>query len=298
VTRPAIGIPILAALWGGSYLLVHIALRDLGPWMVVWGRVLCGLAVVAPLAHATGALTGLRAHARPLMITGILQITLPVAFIAIGQQWIPSSLAGVLNGSVPIFVAVLAPFVDHGERATPRRAVGIAIGFAGVVAVYGLDVGTSTKAILGAVSLTLSSVFYALGPLYGRSRLGGLKPLGIVTGLLLTASVASLVPALLEWPDHVPSLGSLGALVLLGAGATGAGFVLYYGVMLKIGPGRTSIVAYLIPGFAVFYGAVLLDEHIGPGIAIGLVLILIGSFIVSRSPARITQVAPPVEPAT
>ncbi len=290
--KDVIGIVVLAALWGASYMFVHVALRDFPPGTLVWGRVTFGLLVVGTLARATGALDGVRAAWRPLAVTGLVQIAIPVALIAIGQQWIASSLAGVLNGSVPIFVALLAPVFDHGERATRRRAVGIGLGFAGVVAVYGLDIGTTWHAVLGALCLTLSSVFYAVGPLYSRSRLRGVKPLGIVTGLLASASALTLVPALLDLPTHAPSLAGVGALVALGAGGTGLAFALYYSVMFRVGPARASIVAYLIPLFSVSYGVTLLGEPFGKGVAIGLPLILVGSFVISRSPSRASPSVP------
>jgi hypothetical protein len=86
VTRPAVGIPLLAAIWGGSYLCVHLALRDMGPWVVTWGRVTLGLAVVLPLALASGGLAGLRGRLLPVVVTGVLQIVAPTTLIATGQQ--------------------------------------------------------------------------------------------------------------------------------------------------------------------------------------------------------------------
>ena len=77
--KDTLGIAVLAALWGASYLFVHVALRDFPPGTLVWGRVTFGLVVVAVLARATGALEGLRAHWRALAITGLVQIAIPVA---------------------------------------------------------------------------------------------------------------------------------------------------------------------------------------------------------------------------
>jgi drug/metabolite transporter (DMT)-like permease len=284
VRRPALGIAVLAAIWGGSYLFNEIALRELEPGAIVWARVTLGALVVWPLAISSGATAGLRASLRPLTVTGLVQIAAPIMLITVGQQWITSSLAGVLNGSVPIFVALFALALDRSERATGMRIAGIALGFAGVVAVYGLDIGTDRYAMLGAVCLTLSSVGYAIGPLYAKSRLGDLEPLGIVAVLLTVASVATLPLALAARPDGVPGPAALGSIAMVGIVGTGLAFALYYRIMLAIGPGRTSVVAYLIPLVAVLYGAVLLGEPVGGGIAIGLVLILAGSYLTARRP--------------
>jgi drug/metabolite transporter (DMT)-like permease len=183
---------------------------------------------------------------------------------------------------VPIFIALFALFVDRTERPTGLGIAGIAIGFFGVVAVYGLDVGTDGYALLGALCLTGSSIGYAIGPLYAKSRLAELEPLGIVAVLLTVASVATLPLALVQVPQAVPSAAALGSVAMVGIVGTGLGFALYYWIMQTIGPGRASVVAYLIPGVAVLYGATLLDEPVGGGIAIGLVLIGAGSYLTAR----------------
>ena len=276
---------MLASIWGGSYLFNEIALRDLDPGMIVWGRVTLGALTIWPLAILSGATASLRPYLKPLVVTGVIQIATPITLITVGQQWIASSLAGVLNGSVPIFLALFAIFLDRSERPTGLRIAGIALGFAGVVAVYGLDVGTDRYALLGAVCLTASSVGYAIGPLYAKSRLADVEPLGIVAVLLTTASVATLPLALLEFPDDLPGPAAVGSVVMVGVVGTGLAFALYYRIMQTIGPARTSVVAYLIPGVAVLYGATLLDEPIGGGIAIGLVLIAAGSYLTARRSA-------------
>ena len=276
---------MLALIWGGSYLFNEIALRELGPGVIVWGRVTLGAMTVWPLAALSGATAAIRPHLKPLVITGVVQIATPITLITVGQQWIASSLAGVLNGSVPIFLALFATVLDRSERPTGMRMAGIALGFAGVLAVYGLDVGTDPYALLGAICLTGSSIGYAIGPLYAKSRLAGVEPLGIVAVLLTTASVATLPLALLELPDTAPGPAALGSVAMVGVVGTGLAFALYYRIMQTIGPARTSVVAYLIPGVAVVYGATLLDEPIGGGIAIGLVLILVGSYLTARRSA-------------
>ena len=109
---------MLAAVWGGSYLFNEIALRELGPGMIVWSRVTLGALTVWPLAILTGATGAIRSHLKPLVVTGIVQIASPITLITVGQQWIASSLAGVLNGSVPIFLALFALVLDRSERPT------------------------------------------------------------------------------------------------------------------------------------------------------------------------------------
>ena len=280
--RPVLGIVVLAAVWGGSYLFNEIALRELAPGVIVWSRITLGALTIWPLAVLAGATSAIRSHLKPLLFTGVMQIAIPITLITVGQQWIASSLAGVLNGSVPIFIALFALVLDRSERPTGIRVAGIGLGFGGVVAVYGLDVGTDRYALLGAICLTGSSIGYAIGPLYAKSRLSRVEPLGIVAVLLSAASVATLPLALADLPDAVPSAAAMGSVAMVGVVGTGLAFALYYRIMQTIGPARTSVVAYLIPGVAVLYGATLLDEPVGGGIAIGLMLILAGSYLTAR----------------
>ena len=280
--RPVLGIVVLASVWGGSYLFNEIALRELAPGVIVWSRITLGALTIWPLAVLAGATSAIRSHLKPLLFTGVMQIAIPITLITVGQQWIASSLAGVLNGSVPIFIALFALVLDRSERPTGIRVAGIGLGFGGVVAVYGLDVGTDRYALLGAICLTGSSIGYAIGPLYAKSRLSRVEPLGIVAVLLSAASVATLPLALADLPDAVPSAAAVGSVAMVGVVGTGLAFALYYRIMQTIGPARTSVVAYLIPGVAVLYGATLLDEPVGGGIAIGLMLILAGSYLTAR----------------
>jgi drug/metabolite transporter (DMT)-like permease len=218
--------------------------------------------------------------------------------IAIGEQWITSSMAGLLQSSVPIFVALLALWVDRDERAGGRRWLGIAIGIAGVSLVVGLEIGGGLYALLGAGALLLSSLCYAIGPLYAKSRLAALPPLAIGSMLPVVATVALLPAALADPPDHVPAIETWAAMVVLGVFGTGLGFVMYYAIMQDVGPGRASFVAYLIPPFALGYGALLADERVGPGALGGLVLILVGSWLATnRRSAAPPEPAPAAEPA-
>jgi drug/metabolite transporter (DMT)-like permease len=282
----------LAALWGSSYLMIRVALDDLGPAAVACGRTALGALFLLPIAHRAGALRGLGRHRRAFVVTGVVQLALPLVLIAIGEQWITSSLAGLLQSSVPIFVALLALWLDPGERAGLQRWLGIALGFAGVALVVGFEVGGGLYALLGAGALLLSSVGYALGPLYAKKRLAGLPPLGIASVLAAVATVALLPAAAVAPPDHGPALETWAAMLLLGVFGTGLGFLMYYALMQDVGPGRASFVAYLIPAFAILYGGLLADEPIGRWALVGLALILTGSYVATNARSQVSLAAP------
>ncbi len=270
---------LLAAIWGGSYALIKIALGEgLDPLQISAGRLVLGSAVLVPLAWKMNALAGVRRQLRPIAPIGLVQIAIPVTAIAVGQQWIPSSTAGVLNSSVPIFIAILSPFILH-LHAQRLQLVGIAIGIVGVGLVYGIDLGTGFYATLGALALTLSSVGYALGPLLAARFISGISPLGMATSLIAVSAVV-MAPILVIDPPPITPKAFL-VVLLLGIVGTGFGFALYYHALQFVDAQRTSIIAYLIPGFAVLYGLPL-GERPGPGILVGLVLILGGSTLIAR----------------
>lgn len=271
----------LAATWGGSYALIKVGLRDLSPGSVTFLRLVLGSLFLLPIALRSGALAGVRERLGWVAVVAVIQILIPVSLIATGEQWIPSSLAGVLNGSVPIFMALLAPLLVREETPGARQIAGIALGFVGVVAVYGIDIGGGFYGTLGALCMTGSSIGYALGPLLARRRLSELAPIGLVTSMLGVAAVLTAPVLLIDGPSEMPGWKALAAVVVLGALGTGTAFAVYYRVQAVVGPTRTSVVAYLIPGFALVYGLPL-GESIGPGAIVGLVCIVGGSVLLAR----------------
>lgn len=272
----------MAALWGSSYLFIKVALHDFTPVFTTWLRLVCGLAVVAPVALRAGVLPLLRGHARGLLLVAAVQIAIPVTLVAVGELWIASSLAGLLNATIPLFVVLLAPALGQSEPLHGRRLAGLALGFAGVACIVGIDIGGNSHLLLGAACLTCSSIGYALGNLTGTRYLSDVPPLAIVTGLLASAVILTLPAALAGLPGHTPGAGPVAAVLALGAGGTGIAYLLYYSVLQRIGPARTSLVAYLIPAFAILYGVLLLDEPLTAGLAAGLPLVLAGCWLAGR----------------
>jgi drug/metabolite transporter (DMT)-like permease len=273
---------LLAALWGSSYLFIKVALHDFTPVFTTWLRLVCGLAVVLPVAARAGVLPRLRGHARGLLIVATVQIAIPVTLVAIGELWIASSLAGLLNATIPLFVVLLAPALGQSEPLHGRRIAGLAIGFAGVACIVGIDVGDNAHLLLGAACLTISSLGYGLGNLTGKRYLSDVPPLAIVVGLLAIASALTLPVALAGLPAHAPSAGPVAAVAALGIGGTGIAYLLYYAVLQRVGPARASLVAYLIPAFAIVYGVLLLDEPLTAGLVAGLPLVLAGCWLAGR----------------
>jgi drug/metabolite transporter (DMT)-like permease len=287
----------LAALWGASYLFIKVSLDDLGPVEIVFARTALASLVLAPVALRRGAFAPLRRAWRWIPLLAVVQIVAPFLLITVGEQHISSSLAGILVSAAPIFTALLALRFDHAERSRGWRLVGVVLGIAGVGLLFGVDLTGGTEQALGGLAVLLASLGYAIGALLLKHRLKGVPPVGIVASTM-GVSALILVPALpFALPhSHAPGLDTVGAMLALGIGATGLAFLIFYTLIADVGPARASIVAYVAPGFAVFYGALLLDESIGVGTVVGLVLILGGSYLAAegRIPWRARTAA--VEP--
>jgi drug/metabolite transporter (DMT)-like permease len=289
----------LASLWGASYLFIKIGLHDFSPAMVVFLRTLLAALVLAPLALRRGALRGLRPLFWPIMLLAAVQVAVPFLLISWGEEEISSSLAGILVATAPILTALLAIFISREERPSALGGVGIAIGIVGVALLLGVDVGGDSAALVGGLAVVVASLGYALGGFYLKARFADTQPIGLTTATMLASAVLVLPVALASFPADAPGLGPVAAMAALGAGGTGIAFVVYYTLIASVGPVKSSIVAYIAPVFAVFYGVLFLDEPFTVGTLVGMTLILGGSWIAgqSRSPGRASAAPADTAPA-
>jgi len=284
---------VLAALWGASYMFIEITLDGgLSDAFIVFARTLLGALVLAPVALRADAFAPARGHLGWLAVVAGVQIVAPFLLITIGQHHVPSSLAGVLVASAPIFTALIAAAAVRSERLEGRGLAGIFAGMAGIALLFGVDLGGDRATLLGGLGILLASAGYAVGALVAKRKLRGVPPVGIA-GTIMAFSALALLPTVpFSAPGAVPDAGTLAALVALGAGGTGIAFLIFYMLNAEIGPSRAAIVAYIAPVFSVLYGVTLLDEGFTAGTAAGLVLILGGSYVAAEGRAPWRRRAP------
>lgn len=283
-----------AATWGASYLFIKVALDDLSEGALVWIRVALGALVLVPLAVRAGALRPLRGRLRWLVVVTLFQVVGPFLLIASGQRAVPSAMAGILVSAAPLFTAVLAARFDSAERLRGWAGAGVLLGMLGVVLLFGVDLTGGRDELVGGLMVLLAALGYAIAALLVKARLTGVPAVGIVAGEMLVAAVITFPLLLAGLPTAVPGLDTIAAMVALGAGGTGLAFLWYYTLLAELGPARASLIAYIAPGFAVVYGAVLLGERITVGTVAGLALILLGSWLGAqgRLPRWLTRSAP------
>jgi drug/metabolite transporter (DMT)-like permease len=294
----------VAAVWGGSFMLTSIAIRDLAVPVVALLRTGMGALVLLPIALARGALAGFRTQLGSVFSLGIVQLAAPFLLLGYGQRSVPSGMAGILVSSTPLWTALLAVWIDHEERSRGRGLVGLAVGFVGVALLCGLELSGSLDTLLGAIALLLGALSYALGGFLGKARVRGMTPVGAITGAMLGGTVALAPLALATLPDRAPGVGPLAAAIALGSISGGLGWLMYYIVLAESGPAKSAVALYLVPAFAVIYGAVLLGERLTAAAIAGLALVVSGSWLAAsqgrrppRPPRRISPSAPRPSPA-
>ena len=281
MTRRAwVAFAVASIIWGVPYLFIEIAVRHgVTPPALAWGRVTLGALVLLALAWRAGTLPSLRGRWRWLLAYAVAEICIPFPMLAFGESRVPSSLAAIMVATVPLIGAVLAMRFDHSERPTPVRAVGLLIGFCGVIALVGLDVAGHGGELLGIGAIMLTATGYAIGPMLVKHRMAGLDPRASQGAALAIAALLLAPVAALDPPQHVPTAGAIGSVAVLGLLCTAGGFVVYAILIGEAGSSRATVITYVNPVVAVALGVALLGEQPGTGAIAGLLLILAGGWL-------------------
>jgi drug/metabolite transporter (DMT)-like permease len=275
----------LAALWGGSYLLIRIAVPAFGPMSLMAVRV--GIAAIVlwiGLGLTRRTPTELRKNAAPLIVVGAVNGAIPFALIAGAEVHLTASLAAVLGATVPLF-SVLIGAAWLGQRVSARQALGLLMGVGGVAVLVGWSpMALTTETMLGVGALLLASASYAFSGLFTRAKLAHLPSTTIALGQQVGATALLLEPALLNPPPFPIPGNALWAVLALAVLCTSLAFLLYFYLLAEIGALRTQTVTYLIPVFGMAWGALFLDEPITRGMVVGLGVILASVLLVNRAP--------------
>ncbi len=284
-------IGLLGLIWGGSFLSNVILLRELGVLTTVAARVtLAALALWVYVGLARLPVPrGLRAW-RDFAVMGFLNVALPFSLIVWAQVHVASGLASILNAATAIFGVLVAALVFADERLTGQKAAGVALGFAGVATVIGLDALTRfDPSSLAQLALITAAVSYGFGGAWARARLTGYRP-QVAAAAMLTMSAVMMVPYAL-WVEGPPTLDypaqTWAAMAYLSLFATAGAFLLYYRVMPVVGAGNMSLVTLLVSPVAIVLGAVFLGETLDPRAYLGFALLAAGLMVIDGRVLRV-----------
>ena len=273
----------LCVIWGLPYFFIKLALTEMTPLGVAWGRIALGAVALLPVAWKRGSLKGLLSHKRIVLAFAFAELIVPFILISVGERWVSSSLAGILIATVPMMVILLSPLFGVHERLSARRLAGLVIGLVGVVTLLGLDAVGGVLGWVGVGCIVVATLGYATGALLVQRHMSGLDELGAIAASLGVATLIMMPAALWSMPAKVPSLLVLTSLAVLGVVCSAVALSLFFFLIAQIGAARAAVITYVNPAVAALLGVLVLHESFGPGAVLGLALILLGSWLATHS---------------
>lgn len=291
-TRDIADLLFLGSLWGASFLFMRIAAPEFGPMAMVEMRVAIAAAALVPVYLASRRDRSVDGKLGPIVAIGLINSTAPFCLLAYATIHVPSGFAAILNATSPAWGALIA-YLWLKDRLTVGRIIGLILGITGVVVLvwnkFSFGEGGSALAILAALGATL---LYGFGANYTKRYLHGVDTIAASTLSLLVAAVVLAPFAVVTWPSQAVSLKAWASVAGLGVLCTAMAYIFYFRLVTHVGPARAIAVTFLVPVFAVVWGAIFLDEQITPNMIAGGAVILLGTALstgVLRIPARSVQ---------
>lgn len=276
----------MCVIWGIPYLLIRVAVREVAPPTLVFARTAPAALLLLPLAAGRRELLSVLCRWRWLVVYSLVELAVPWLFLSEAEERLSSSTSGLLVAATPLVAAIIYPLLSRSEHLRLHRGqlAGLLIGFAGVGALVGFDLRGIGIEPVAEVAVTV--VGYACGPLIIDRKLSDLPPLGVVSVSVAVTALIYLPVALTHLPSHL-SAEAGASVATLAVVCTAAAFVTFFALVTTIGPSRSLVITYFNPLVAVLLGCTVLGEPFGPGIVVGLPLVLAGSVLATRgSPAR------------
>lgn len=280
---------LVGGIWSSSFMWIKIALREVNPAELVAIRVTLGFlfGVVVILIQKVKLPKG-KQEWLPLLFIGIINFAAPFFLISWGEKSIDSSIASILDATVPLFTIFLAHFLLKDDRMTLLKVTGLLTGFAGVIILLSKDIGASSSTLYGEAAVVLASIFYAGSAVYIRKTTENTPGVLRSTIPMFSASVIMWITAIISESDvQLPDLQLTWiALMFLGLIGSGLAFILAFYLIHEIGPTKATMVTYIFPLGGVILGVLFLKETLTWQILAGGILIIASLFIVNYNPSE------------
>jgi drug/metabolite transporter (DMT)-like permease len=282
--RSLLLLTVLAAIWGGSFLFIRMAVNDFGVAPLTTTRSVIAALALTPFALLQGHGAALRQYWWQMLILGLISTALPFSFLAISTQYTSAGFASLLNAFTPVFSALIA-WLWLQERLNFLASIGIALSFCGLVVLVlaGEDLAFTVSWLPIAVGLA-ATFCYGLTGNFSRKFLPGTSPLVIAAGSQIAASLWLLPVAFWQWPPYEIQTSSWLLAAVLGLLCTGVAYIIYFHLLATIGVARTVIVTYLSPVFAMLWGYMFLREQVNMTMLVGATIIMLGITLTSYKP--------------
>ena len=278
---------LMSVIWGIPYFFIRIAVEEITPATLVFGRTAIAAAILLPIALLRVDLRLVLRRWRWVVAFAAFEIAGPWVLLGSAEQHISSSLAGLLVAGVPLVGSAIALGTGSADRLGRTALLGLLVGLVGVVAIVGGDFVASDAMALLSVGVVV--VGYAIGPAILSRRLADLPSVGVMALSLTMCAVVYAPIAAVQWPSVMPSMNVLASVATLAIACTAAAFLLFAALIAEIGPVRATVITYVNPAVAAVLGVLVLQETFTVGMAIGFALVILGSTLATR-PARTAPV--------
>lgn len=272
----------MAVIWGVPYLLIKVAVKDLEPPVVVFGRTAIASVALLALAGRSGAIGPALRRWRPVLAFAILEMAIPWILLTSAEQHMESGLAALIIASVPVVGAVAA--FALGERGALRlvRVVGIALGLLGVALLVARDLSVDDVPLWSYAAVIVVVICYATAPFIASRRLGDVPSMGVIALSLGVVTVIYAPIAWFSWPTGSVRANAVWSVLGLAVVCTGLAFVVFFRLIAEIGPARAGLITFANPVVALALGAIFLHERITAFTVGGFVLVLLGCLLATR----------------
>lgn len=287
---------MLSAIWGSSFILMRAAVPEFGPLPTAAVRIVVGACFLLPMVWWRGLMPELRRSWGRTFLVGLLNSAVPFSCFAFALQSITTGLSAILNATVPMFGALVA-WLWLKDRPNTSRLLGLVLGFTGI-AMLAWDKATFKPDASGmapgwaVIACLVACVCYAIAASYTKRYLMGVPSLVTAAGSLTGASVAIALPTALLWPAKLPSAPAWLAVAAAGVMCTGVAYVLFFRIIANAGPARALSATFLVPVFAVLYGALLIGETVTLWMVLCALVIVCGTALATGL-LRLGRNAPP-----
>jgi drug/metabolite transporter (DMT)-like permease len=270
----------IAIIWGIPYLLIRVAVRQLDPGVLVFGRTLPAALLLVPLVIARHQFTLLWSHLKWIAIFAVIEFGIPWYLMATSERHITSSLTSLLICAVPLFSVVGQRVRRTEDHVTPRRLLGLAIGAVGVALLVGLSIRGGSFEWIG--MMLLVCLGYSIGPVILATKLQHIPGVVVVAGATSVVALCWIPWSIAHWPRAI-SAETWTSVAVLSVVCTAGAFLTFFELIKEVGSTRSVVVTYVNTAIAVVLGVVFLNEPLTIGIMLGFPFVLVGSIFATSS---------------
>jgi drug/metabolite transporter (DMT)-like permease len=277
----------MALTWGSSFLLIDIIIRDAPATFVPFGRSFFGMVALFFVPGSRQKID--RRHQPRLLILGLIWMALPFLLFPLAEQTVASSIAGMMNGALPVVVAIITAIWVR-KAPSLQRIFAVVVGFIGIFLIAAPSIRDGGSAdVKGIVYLTLALLCYAVGLNIARPLQAIYSPATLMLRVVALSTLLSAPLGIVALRSTTFSIGMIGATVFLGALGSGFAFLLFGTLLKRTGPVRSMIPTYFTPIVGTFLGVLFNDENILMLSIVGMLIVIFGAWLTSRPEKAITQ---------